>query len=344
MALSRYLPRAVALAAMIATPAFAADWPLLPLSGPATTAPIPDLEYFTPNPVPAWEGKLGARYWFAASTTGKSLYGAPPDSSAMVSRLTYSGLLMNSGEIYGRAAFTGGFFVKGYMGGGAISEGNLKDEDFPPFITPYSSTSSSQHDGGLAYASADVGYDFVRGGDFRVGAFAGYHVLHETVSAYGCLQATGNTDVCQPGIPAQYNVISQTNEWQSVRVGLEAAVKLGGHFTLTGEGAWLPYVHLNGADTHWVRILEGDFSGPIPEDGTGTGYQFEALLSYDITPAASIGLGGRYWHMQTNGSSHFEDVTPDGAPQPVSWKNDVYGVFLQGDIKLGPYPLKNWAD
>jgi len=325
---------------MIATPAFAADQPLAALFAPvATTAPIPDVEFFMPRPVPAWQAEIGGRYFFAGSKTGKSLYDIPSDSSAMVSRLTYSGLEMNSGEVFGRVAFTGGFFIKGYAGGGAISSGNLRDEDFQPFITPYSSTNSSQHDGGLGYASADIGYDFLRGGDFHAGGFVGYHFLHETVSAYGCLQTTTNSDVCQPGIPAGYNVVSQTNQWQSARVGLEAAVKFADRFTLSGEGAWLPYVHLQGADTHWARIAEGDFSGPIPEDGTGHGYQFEAVLSYDVTHYLSVGLGGRYWHMQANGNSHFENVAVGGAPQPVDWKNDVYGVFLQGSLKLGPYPL-----
>ncbi len=330
---------------MIATPAFAADQPLLP---PLATkaAPVPDLDYFVPQPVPAFQAEFAARYWYGNAKTGKSLYANPALSNAMVSRLTYSGLTTNSGELYGRVAFTNGWFVKGYIGGGSVSGGTLQDEDFPPiyvpfppFVTPYSSTTSDQHSGYLTYASVDLGYDVVRGGDFRIGAFAGYHYFNEAVNAYGCTQTAGNPFVCPAGaVPASVEVISQNNRWQSVRLGLDGSVKLGDRFTLSAEGAWLPYVHLDGTDTHWLRIPV-DFTGPIPEDGTGQGYQFEALLSYKVTQNASVGIGGRYWHMQTNGNSHFEDVAVGGMPQPVNWKTDIFGVFVQGSIKLDPYPL-----
>ena len=63
------------------------------------------------------------------------------------------------------------------------------------------------------------------------------------------------------------------------------------------------------------------------------------MLSYHVTPYASIGIGGRYWHMQTSGDSHFEAVVPGASPQPVDWKTDIYGGFLQADFKIGPYPL-----
>lgn len=336
MWLRRYLPRAVAIAWTIATPVFAADQPVLPAlpSLPplvSKAAPVPDVEYFVPRPVPAWQTEFAARYWFASAKTGKSLYDNPALSDAMVSRLTYSGLTANSGELFGRVAFTNGFFIKGYAGAGIVSQGHLRDEDFPPGIDPYSSTTSDQHSGHLRYASADVGYDVVRGGDFRVGAFVGYHYFNEEVNAFGCTQDAGNLEV------------SQNNTWQSVRLGLDGAVRLGGRFTLSAEGAWLPYVHLDGADTHWLRIGSGtgDFTGPVPEDGNGQGYQFEALLSYQVTHNASIGVGARYWHMQANGQTHFENhvVGMDAGPQPVSWKTDIYGAFVQGSIKFGPYPI-----
>jgi hypothetical protein len=102
-------------------------------------------------------------------------------------------------------------------------------------------------------------------------------------------------------------------------------------------------VQLRGTDAHLLRIGNdvGDFTGAIPETGTGQGYQLEAVLSYQLTPNASIGIGGRYWHMQANGLSHFEGrvVGEDTVAQPVDWKTDIYGMFLQASYKLGPYPL-----
>jgi hypothetical protein len=333
---------------MIATPAFAADQPVLPPLATKAT-PVPDLDYFVPHPIPAFQGEFGARYWYGHAKTAYSLYGAAGSSDTLVSRLTFSGLTTNSGELYGRVAFTNGLFVKGYIGGGSVPGGKLQDEDFPPvfvpvppFVTPYSSTTSDQHNGYLTYASFDVGYDVVRGGDFRLGAFAGYHYFNEAVNAFGCVQAAGNPVICQPPIPASIEGISENNKWQSVRLGLDGSVKVGERFTLSAEGAWLPYVTLNGADTHWLRIGSGpgDFTGPTPDDGNGQGYQFEGLLSYEVTQNATVGVGARIWHMQANGNMHFEiSAVGGGLPQPVDWKTDIYGVFAQASFKFGPYPI-----
>jgi outer membrane protease len=331
----------VAISLLIATPVFAADQSLPPLQPLATkSAPMPDINYFTPHPIPSWQVEFAARFWYGSAKTGKSLYD-PSLSNGMISRLTYGGLNSYSGELYGRVTLWNGWFAKGYFGGGGLAGGHLQDEDFPPVLGSYSSTTSDQHGGHLAYGSFDAGYDVVRGGNFRIGAFAGYHYFNEAVNAYGCTQSTGNPFICPPGaVSASTEAISQNNTWQSVRLGLDGAVTLG-HFTLSAEGAWLPYVNLSGADTHYLRIGNafGDFTGPIPENGIGQGYQLEALLSYNVTRNASVGIGGRYWHMQTNGSSNESFVGEGTVSLPENWKTDIYGVFVQGSIKLDPYPL-----
>ncbi len=341
MSVPDYLLRSVAVAAAIvgltAAPVFAADQPLPPLLTKA--APVPDVEYYQPQPASAWQADFGARYWFGVANTGKSLYGIPSMSDAMVSRLTYSNLITNSGELFGRIAGTNGLFFKGYVGIGAISGGTLQDEDFPTAsFSPYSSTNSDQKYGWQGYGALDIGYDVVRGGDFNLGAFVGYFIFRQNVNAFGCTQTATNPSVCQPAVPSGVEIISQTNTWQSPRVGVDGAVAFAGRFTLSADAAWLPYVRLDGADSHWLRIADGEFSGPIPEDGTGQGYQLEAVLSYAVTPNISVGVGGRYWHLETSGNSHFEAVAVNGGPQPVDWKSDIYGVFLQGSYKFGPYP------
>jgi hypothetical protein len=70
------------------------------------------------------------------------------------------------------------------------------------------------------------------------------------------------------------------------------------------------------------------------------GYQLEAMFSYSLTPNASVGVGARYWHLQANGNSHFENNVVDevGLAQPVSWKADIFGAFIQGSYKFGPFP------
>jgi hypothetical protein len=185
----------------------------------------------------------------------------------------------------------------------------------------------------LVYANVDAGYDVVRGGTYRVGAFVGYHYLNEVVKAFGCMQTAASPLICQPSIPTSVAVIKQDNNWHALRVGLDGSVFLGDRFVLSADAAWLPYARLNGTDDH---LLRPDLPGGIREDGTGNGYQLEAVLSYKVSPFSSVGLGGRYWHMQSNGQAHFESV--GGLPQPENWKSDIFGVFVQGSIIFGVYP------
>ena len=310
---------------MAATPVRAADWTLRPV------------EHTTPT----FKGDVGFRFWYGTATTAKNLYDT--SGSVLISRLTYGDLQVYSGELYGRFDYDRGWFLKAYAGGGGFKNGNLRDEDFPPVIAPYSSTFSIEQNGAPAYGSIDLGFDFVRGGDFRIGAFGGYHFLNIAVNAYGCAQNGNNPSICGVfPIPQTVKAISQDNNWHSVRVGLDASVEIN-RLKLSVEAAWLPYVRLEGADTHWLRIgtAPGDFYGPIPEDGKGWGYQLEGFVSYRVTEAVSLGIGGRYWSMRTRGHTHFENniVGGGGAPQVLDWKIETYGVYLQTSVKFGPYPL-----
>jgi hypothetical protein len=300
--------------------------------------------FFRPFDLPAatYTADFGLRFWYGRSNTAKNLF--DPSGAFLLSRLTYGDLSIFAGEAYGRFDVDRRWFVKGYIGGGGLRQGNLKDEDFPPGIIPYSATRSVQDTGSPIYGSVDLGFNALVGPDFRVGVFAGFHYLNEQVSAFGCTQIAFNPDVCAAPfvIPDPLRVITQTNIWYSARIGFDATVEFD-RFHLTVDAAWLPYVTLFGSDTHWLRIggFVGDFTGPISENGTGWGYQLEAFLSYRVTDWFNVGIGGRYWSMQTHGLTHFENhvVGVTAFPQPVDWKVQNYGVFLQASLKLGPYSV-----
>jgi hypothetical protein len=55
----------------------------------------------------------------------------------------------------------------------------------------------------------------------------------------------------------------------------------------------------------------------------------------------SVGVGARYWYMQTRGFTHFENhiVGFTASPQVLEWKTQNFGVFLQASLKLGPYSV-----
>ena len=317
------LALALATSVLTAAPARAADWAYNPFDRPA----------------PTYTADVGLRFWYGRTTTAKNLY--DNTGTFLVSRLTYGDLSIYAAEAYVRFDLDRRWFLKGYAGGGGFRQGSLKDEDFPPVVVPYSATLSVQQDSAPFYGAVDAGFNVVWGPDFRVGVFAGFHYLNQNISAFGCTQTSFNPAICGPlPIPNQVKVITQDNNWYSARLGVDATVELD-RFRFSIDAAWLPYVWLSGTDTHWLRIgsLPGDFTGPLPEDGKGWGYQIEAFVSYQVNQALSVGVGGRYWSMQTKGFTHFENhvVGFTALPQAVEWKTQNFGVFLQGSLKLGPY-------
>ncbi|HZP70576.1 MAG TPA: hypothetical protein VFB29_11595 [Pseudolabrys sp.] len=274
---------------------------------------------------------FAARYWYGFGSTSKTLYGFTRDE--LVSRLSYTGLHSHSLEIFSRVDHgSTGLFWKGYAGGGLLTGGTLQDEDFPPFIAPYSSTDSTLKNQAIGYISVDFGGALLRGSDFRIDGFIGYHYLHQRLKAFGCRQTAGNPLICEGGIPDSVAVIVEDDTWQALRLGLNADLPLFDRWRLNLEAAYLPYVWFSGTDSH---LLRPDLPVPVVEDGHRRGYQLEAMLSYKWDNAISFGVGGRYWHMESRGAAHFEDL--GGVPQPLDFKATIYGVFVQGTYRFGPF-------
>jgi hypothetical protein len=329
---------AFALSLSTAAPLSAADWPVNVEIAPVA---VSNWSFSAATSPASYVGEFGTRLWFARARTAKDLF---DDTGAQrVSRLTYYDLSVFSGEAFSRLVVKNGWVLMGYAGGGGLLGGHLKDVDFPPAINPYSATLSAQRDGSLWYGSVDGGIKFLRGPDFHLGAFVGYHFLRDYVAANGCGQIAANPDVCAGGIPDSLKVISQVNNWHALRVGLEASVEFDRRWRLTIDAAWLPYARLYGADSHLLRIGSnpGDFTGPVPEDGKGWGYQIDAVVSYNVNNWLHVGAGGRYWHVESKGYTHFEGhvVGFNALPQVVRWNADHFGGFLQASVKFGPYPL-----
>jgi len=279
---------------------------------------------------PAFTASFAARYWYGMGDTAKDLYGFT--RATLNSRLTYSGLQSHSAEVFARVDHSSGLFWKAYLGGGLLTGGHLQDEDFPPGISPYSSTNSTLQNQALGYASVDVGGAIVRGTDFRLDGFVGYHYLHQRMKAFGCVQTAGNAAICGAPIPDSVAVIVEDDTWQALRLGLNADLPITAGWRLAIEGAYLPYVWFKGTDNH---LLRPDLPVPTPEDGRGWGYQLEALLSYQLTDAISLGVGGRYWHFQSKGSAHFDALFVNGVAQPLDFKANLYGLFVQGSYRFG---------
>ena len=305
--------------------ALAADLPVERALGPY---------FIAPNPIAQWAIEIGGRYWFSSGRTQLDLFGFT-QSDGFLSRLTYTGLNAQTGEVFGRVEHVSGFLVKGFAGGGAITNGNLRDEDFFPFTDPYSSTNSEQRDGRLAYATIDFGWTW-RSEGIKFGFFIGYHFYHEQVNAFGCTQNASNAFICAPSIPGSVLTITQETDWHAMRLGLNTEWWFAPGWRLSVDAAWIPWASLVASDTHWLRI-PADFSGSIPERGDSfLNVQLEAFVSYQFLNGFSLGVGGRYWNFSTtSGQAHFESSAVNGFPQQISLATQRWGGFLQASYRFG---------
>ncbi|MCB4770434.1 outer membrane beta-barrel protein [Ancylobacter sp. Lp-2] len=284
-------------------------------------------------PPVGWSAEIGARYFLSTGRMQKDLYNEAPTPDRVVSRLIYADTTGQAGETFFRFDNDGGLFVKGFAGLGALSGGQLNDEDFPAGPV-YSNTVSSLDNGNLSYGAVDVGYDLLDTRRGSLGAFVGYRALYQAVNGYGCAQVAQSTvcneeELAQTPAIADNLVLSETELWQGVALGLNSRLRLSDRMTLEVDAAYLPYVTRTGHDNHWLRA---DIN-PMPETGDGWGTQIEAVLTYAVNDRFDIGIGGRYWYFATdNGQARFPTQME---PQSLTFYSERYGAFLQAAYRFG---------
>ena len=301
--------------------------PRLAVAGMPVKAPL------LPPPIRSdWEVETGARLWFSSGTIGapQPLLNNP---EILASRLTYKDLDAISGETFARVDHASGWFVKGFLGAGKITRGNMYDEDFPAFVA-YSNTLQSNNSGSIGYGTIDLGYTFLRAPGAKVGAFVGYNYYHQHVNTYGCTQLAGDA-VCMPAgsFPSNFLGIAEDDRFNSLRVGLSSQVRLTDRLRLTADVAYLPLVDFKGQDDHNARELL------LPEASSrGNGVMLEAVLDYAVTDAWNVGVGGRYWawNMRTGTVAfNFLGSSEPAFVEPARFNSERYGAFVQTSYRWG---------
>jgi opacity protein-like surface antigen len=282
-----------------------------------------------------WAFEAGTRYWYSSGKFQKDLGGTTSgvNANVLVSRLTYDSIA-NSGEVFTRVESPDKIFIKGFVGTGALSSGHMNDEDWLIFgdTVPYSNTISNPVKGTITYATGDIGYDVLRTADYSLGGFVGYNYYREKEDAYGCTQIANAFSDCVPAIPSNQLGISEDDTWNSLRLGVNGDVTLLPGLRLNTDAAFLPYTQLRGVDTHWLRT---DVSNQTStETGHGNGVQLDAILSYYITPAFNVGVGGRYWAMWTTDNAYTNSFGTPCPCQTLPAKTDRYGLLVQADYQF----------
>ena len=293
-------------------------------------------------PASGWEVEGGGRYfgsWGQFKKTFGLLESLGLPALSDLSRLTYDGMQTHSGEFFGRIETPWNMFIKGYVGGGGTDNGHMNDEDnviiFGPVVAAYSNTLSPAVTGDIRYGAIDVGYDFLRGNGYKVGAFAGYFAFNQNMNAFGCLAIASVNCAPNPVPTSGSPVITEGDRWQAVRIGVAAETMLTDRIKLSGEAIYLPSVRFNGVDQHFIGNT-GVLAEVIPASGRGQGVQLEAVASYYLTPQWSVGLGGRYWGMWTSPTGQLNFTFPPPPTQPQFFRAQVeqLGAFVQTSYKF----------
>jgi opacity protein-like surface antigen len=307
-----------------------AAWP----QARATSSKAPVFKAPAAAPASGWGIEAGVRYWYSGGRFQMDLGDdvTPANSNILASRLTY---VSNAGsaEVFGRLDTPSNVFVKGFLGGGALTSGRLNDEDWFAFnnAVPYSNTISDPLKGKIVYGTIDAGYDVFRSAGQKVGVFVGYNHYKENKDAYGCVQIANPSSDCAPSLPGTVLAITENSTWQALRVGANAQLTLVPGLRLTGDVAYLPYVRFGGLDIHWLRAVDDNRS---PESGQGRGVQLETVVSYDITPDFSVGVGARYWAMWTDDRAYVNIFGTPCPCQSLPSKTERAGVFVQGAYRF----------
>lgn len=323
-----------------------AHWSDLPQPVAARAAWMPPA-----NPAtwfPGWQFQAGTRYWLSFGKFQKDLGGSASsaDANVLVSRLSYHSQA-NSGEFFTRVDSPDRLFVKGLVGTGALSSGYMNDEDWAQIgilgVTPgwptsssstvaYSNTRSNAVQGTIAYATGDIGYNLLESADYKFGPFIGYNYYREKKDAYGCVQISNEFSDCVTPFPNSVLGITENDTWNSLRVGFNGDAVLLPGLHLNTDVAFIPYTQFSGVDIHWQRTDVANQTST--ETGRGMGVQLDAILSYAITPAFNVGVGGRYWAMWTNDNAYTNIFGTPCPCQTLPVKTDRYGLLVQADYKF----------
>ncbi|MBH5372788.1 outer membrane beta-barrel protein [Bradyrhizobium glycinis] len=308
----------------------AAEWSNAPLymKAPASARPIPY--------APGWSFEGASRLWLSRGKFqwDHSAADEDQDPGLLMSRLTYHGLDGLSGELFGRVDSPWGVFLKSNLGIGGFNKGKSNDEDWSPDKgLSYQNTLSDESNGKFTYYTADVGYDFLRGTNYKAGGFLGWTYYGQSSDSTGCVEFANPGNQCLN--PGDNRIVgSENTQWNAPRIGLSAEAMLTERWRFNADIAYLPWTDFKGREYHLLRpktIFDEQHGNG------GGGVQIEGVLSYFLTENISVGVGGRYWAMWTKKDSDSLCSSSGCVGEPRSFAKysvERWGTFFQASYKF----------
>lgn len=311
-----------------------------------------------PTERPSIQYRIGTAGWFTEGTTKWAFNSSQPLAGNPTSQLTYKDIGTNIIDLTVQAKFPNRFFVRANGGYGGIGGGRLTDNDYLAADggQPSSSTNSNITGDYVSYVNGDLGFTLVyfpgHRGTFDL--FIGYQYRREKHQATGITQVVctpaGSTTIIDPGPPPQVlcnqgtppsfygtTVITNTQTWNSLRLGAESEFRVTRRFSLNGQAVFIPYASLNNKDIHHLRTDLAQ-NPSIEMSGSGIGTNLEGSARFMVIRGLFAHVGYRYWWTQvTNGDITFfnadgTSMTLDGGL--TKFRNTRQGIFFGMDYNF----------
>jgi hypothetical protein len=246
---------------------------------------------------------VGIREWISQGRSAHNI-GAPDGHPNVLSELSWRGMNsviteVNADLLVKRAVLTAS------IGYGTIGGGTLLDQDWNGDNRTQKTfeTLSRSNDGSVLIISLTPGVrafqwtaedNPVLGG---IDLLLGYQYWREQYVGFGAVNQLG------PGQAPDVQSITQTNTWQSLRLGTRITVPLLSRVVLKGSAFYIPVTSYQNEDIHHLRT-----SGPealrqnpsfLTTAGGSSGIQLEGSLSVRVWRQLTLEAGYAYWDIRS---------------------------------------------
>ena len=186
--------------------------------------------------------------------------------------------------------------------------------------------------------------NFIRQPGLRIGAYAGYHYLDQIRSmpmAARRSQPTASSAAMRS--PTRCRVITQNNHWNSLRVGLDAKIALGGPLQPQPRRRLAALREAERRRHHWLRIGTNPGASPAGSRKTARATAISSRRQSPMRYNPQCQLRGRR-PLLAHGNAAATPISRAmwSASTPFrsrsTGRSRDIGVFVQGSFKFGPYP------
>lgn len=226
------------------------------------------------------------------------------------SKLNYSDIDATIVEIFAKKLLGSGYRVSGTIGVGNGDGGTQRDQDWITVngVTyEFSDSISTIRDTKVQHATIDFGYTFSRE-RLKITPFLGYVRYNEKLSAYGLTYLPNDLNLSYTAVANSTKVFDNEITWTGFRLGSEFEWQLSEKANVTINAAYVLNAEGKNDDGHVLRTSSNDL-GPTPNikiDGSGDGWMFDLLGSYNISKSTDVELGYRWWRFEADdGSTRF---------------------------------------